>query len=64
MVGPTSKKGFEAKTASSLARAKADDGDMDSEVGNNRRDLLQKVVTGAVSGARQGWDAGAGVWQS
>jgi hypothetical protein len=64
MVGPTSKKGFEAKTASSLARAKADDGDMGSEVGNNRRDLVQKVVTGAVAGARQGWDAGAGAWQS
>jgi hypothetical protein len=61
MLGPTSKKGFEAGLESSLARARADDGDMGSEVGNNRRDLVQTIVTGTVSGARQGWDAGAGL---
>lgn len=62
LLGPTSKKGFEAKLASSLTRAKSDDGDLGSEVGNNRRDLLQKVVTGLASGARQGWDAGSGTF--
>lgn len=64
LLGPTSRKGFEARLASSLARAKADDGDMGSEVGNNRRDLLQKVVTGVASGARQGWDAGSALAQA
>lgn len=63
LLGPAPRKGFEAKVASSLQRAKADDGDMGSEVGNNRRDLLQKVVTGTASGARQGWDAGSGLAQ-
>jgi hypothetical protein len=58
LIGPTSRKGFEAKLSSSLRRASADDSDMGSEVGNNRRDLLQRLVTGTVSGTRQGWDAG------
>ena len=61
LVGPTSKKGFEARLGSSLKGAAADDGDMGSEVANNRRDLVQKVVTGAVAGSRQGWDAGKGL---
>ena len=62
LLGPGAKKGFEAQLGSSLARSKSDDGDMGSEIGNRRRDLTQKVITGALSGARQGWDAGAGQW--
>jgi hypothetical protein len=58
LLGPSSKKSFDAHLTSSLRRAQADDGDMGSEVANNRRDLVQKVVTGALSGTRQGWDAG------
>lgn len=63
LLGPSSKAAFEDQTEASLKRAKADDGDMGSEVGNHRRDLVQKVITGAASGARQGWDAGVTVWQ-
>ncbi len=63
LVGPSSKASFEERTEASLQRAKADDGDMGSEVGNHRRDLVQKVITGAASGARQGWDAGVTAWQ-
>jgi hypothetical protein len=63
LLGPTNSRAFEAKLASSLARSQSDDTDMGSEIGNKRRDLVQKVITGTVSGARQGWDAGAALWQ-
>ena len=63
LLGPTSRASFAEETEKSLLRAKADDGDMGSEVGNNRRDLVQKVITGTVSGVRQGWDSGVSVWQ-
>lgn len=63
LLGPSSKTKFVEETASSLKRAQADDGDLGSEVGNNRRDLVQKVITGTLSGARQGWDSGVTAWQ-
>ena len=63
LLGPSSKSKFVEETTSSLKRAQTDDGDLGSEVGNNRRDLVQNVITGTLSGARQGWDAGVTVWQ-
>lgn len=63
LLGPSSKARFIQETANSLKRAQSDDGDLGSEVGNNRRDLVQNVITGTLSGARQGWDSGVTLWQ-
>ena len=63
LLGPSSKAKFAESTEASLKRAKSDDGDMGSQIANDRRDLVQKVITGTVSGARQGWDSGVTMWQ-
>jgi hypothetical protein len=59
LLGPGPSRGFEAHLRTSLARSKSDDTDMGSTIGNRRRDLVQKLITGTLSGARQGWDSGA-----
>lgn len=61
LAGPTARESFDDGLSKSLARARSDDGDLGSEVANTRRDMFQKLVTGGVSGIRQGWDAGAGL---
>lgn len=61
LVSPAARKGFDDGLGQSIARARSDDGDMGSEVANTRRDMFQKLITGGVSGVRQGWDAGAGL---
>lgn len=59
LVSPAARKSFDDGLGQSIARARADDGDLGSEVANTRRDMFQKIITGGVSGVRQGWDAGA-----
>lgn len=58
MLSPASKPTFDNELSTSIARSTSDDGDLGSELANHRRDLVQKVVTGTLSGARQGWDSG------
>lgn len=62
LAGPGASRGFDAKLKSSLDRARADNTNLGSDIANNRRDLVERGITGTLSGARQGWDSGVALF--
>lgn len=62
LVGGTSREEFSDGVAQSIARSQHDDTDLQHEVGNKYRDIIQGTGVGGLAGLRQGWDSGVSLF--